>query len=258
MGSVEVQAGKDALTGHAGHARVGLLRNGRLTSAVFAALAIGLVVPATAGATVTGSVTGNAATLTSDGSGDFVRLASSGGLLAHFGVPLTVGGFNSDFDWDSSTAGDQTLGNDGTSSVTYNGAGGDDELIVGGNGNPSSGILAPVTFDGGANTDLETVQDSSATAPRNVTVTSTAVSPAGLAARPYSNVEDLEVETGHANDIVNIASTAPLTKTNAFMNAGDDLVAVADGVDVHNGKLDGASDDSPGTGTGSDTLDFSA
>ena len=70
-------------------------------AASFAATAV----PADA-AVSSASIDGTTATLNLDGANDNVTVSVSGGLLVH---GQTTGGLNSGSDWDSATAGDQTV-----------------------------------------------------------------------------------------------------------------------------------------------------
>jgi Ca2+-binding RTX toxin-like protein len=88
------------------------------------AAATALTLPAAASAAVTGTVTGNTATLTGDAAADTIIISQDNGLLRH-----NLAGFNSNIDFDSAVAGDQTLTTAAT--LTINGGGGDD-IIVGG------------------------------------------------------------------------------------------------------------------------------
>jgi hypothetical protein len=91
-------------------------------AATFAATAV----PADA-AVSSASITGATATLNLDGADDNVTVSVSGGLLVH---GQTTGGLNSGADWDSATAGDQTVPADGTFGIVVNGGGGNDALTV--------------------------------------------------------------------------------------------------------------------------------
>jgi Ca2+-binding RTX toxin-like protein len=103
------------------------IRARRTAALVAAAAAAALALPGAAGAAVTGTVTGNTATLTGDASADTITISQDNGLLQHnLG---TATGFESASDFDSATAGEQTLTDDGT--LTINGGGGDD-IITGG------------------------------------------------------------------------------------------------------------------------------
>ena len=73
------------------------------------------------------SISGTTATLNLDGADDNVTVSVSGGLLVH---GQTTGGLNSGSDWDSATAGDQTVPANGTFTVVVNGGDGNDSLTV--------------------------------------------------------------------------------------------------------------------------------
>src|SRR6266511_3309146 len=98
-------------------------------AAVVTALAASLAATAApAGAAVSSaSINGTTATLNLDGADDNVTVSVSGGLLVH---GQTTGGLNSGSDWDSGTAGDQTVPADGTFTVVVNGGDGNDSLTV--------------------------------------------------------------------------------------------------------------------------------
>jgi Ca2+-binding RTX toxin-like protein len=101
----------------------------RILAALGTALAAGFAataVPADAAVT-SASITGKTATLNLDGADDNVTVSASGGLLVH---GQTTGGLASGSDWDSGTAGDQTVAADGTFSVVINGGDGNDALTV--------------------------------------------------------------------------------------------------------------------------------
>jgi Ca2+-binding RTX toxin-like protein len=93
------------------------------------AAAAALAGPTAANAAVTGAVaaTGTNATLTGDAANDTITIGVTGGLLSH----NALAGFNSDIDFDSATAGDQTL--PATASLTINGGDGDDNITGGPN-----------------------------------------------------------------------------------------------------------------------------
>ena len=126
---------------------------------ILAALGAALVasLAATAGpaeaAVVSASIDGGTATLDLDGADDNVTVSVSGGLLVH---GQTTGGLNSGSDWDSATAGDQTVPADGTFGVLINGGGGNDALTVLAKNTETDG--AKIAGDGGD--DLVTGADS--------------------------------------------------------------------------------------------------
>src|SRR5687768_16599394 len=72
-------------------------------------------------------IDGGTATLDLDAADDNVTVSVSGGLLVH---GQTTGGLNSASDWDSATAGDQTVPADGTFGIVVNGGDGNDALTV--------------------------------------------------------------------------------------------------------------------------------
>jgi Ca2+-binding RTX toxin-like protein len=73
------------------------------------------------------TIVGSTATLNLDGADDNVTVSVSGGLLVHGQV---TGGLASGSDWDSATAGNQTVPADGTFSVVVNGGDGNDSITV--------------------------------------------------------------------------------------------------------------------------------
>jgi len=105
------------------------MKRSRIHAALVAALAASLAataVPAQA-AVSSASINGLTATLNLDGADDNVTVSVAGGLLVH---GQTTGGLNSGSDWDSATAGDQTVAADGTFTVVVNGGEGNDSLTV--------------------------------------------------------------------------------------------------------------------------------
>src|SRR5215208_6086986 len=98
-------------------------------AALAAALAAGFAataVPAQA-AVSSASIDDLTATLNLDGADDNVTVSVVGGLLVH---GQTTGGLASGSDWDSGTAGNQTVPADGTRTVIGNGGGGNDSITV--------------------------------------------------------------------------------------------------------------------------------
>src|SRR5215204_6040066 len=94
-----------------------------------AALAAGLgatAVPAQAAVT-SASIDQLTATLNLDGADDNVTISVAGGVLVH---GQTTGGLNSARDWDSGTAGDQTVPADGTRTVIVNAGEGNDAITI--------------------------------------------------------------------------------------------------------------------------------
>ncbi len=100
-----------------------------ILAALVAALAASFAATAAPAEAAVGSasISGRTATLNLDGADDNVTVSVSGGLLVH---GQTTGGLNSGSDWDSATAGDQTVPADGTFTVVINGGDGNDALTV--------------------------------------------------------------------------------------------------------------------------------
>src|SRR5437764_1105832 len=120
---------------------------GAAVATSFAATAV----PAQA-AVSSASIVGTAATLNLDGADDNVTVSVSGGLLVH---GQTTGGLNSGSDWDSATAGDQTVPADGTFVVVVNGGDGNDALAV----LAKSTEIVTAALNGGSGDDVLTGSD---------------------------------------------------------------------------------------------------
>ena len=104
------------------------MRRTTILAALATALAAFLMAAVPVGAAVSSaSIDGTTATLNFDGADDTETVSVSGGLLVH---TTTGGGLNSTSDWDSTTAGDQTVPADGTFIVVVNGGDGNDALTV--------------------------------------------------------------------------------------------------------------------------------
>jgi Ca2+-binding RTX toxin-like protein len=116
-------------------------------AASFAATAL----PAQA-AVSSASIVGGVATLNLDGADDNVTVSVSGGLLVH---GQTTGGLNSGSDWDSATAGDQTVPANGTFVVVVNGGGGNDSLAV----LAKNSEIVTAALNGGSGDDVLTGSD---------------------------------------------------------------------------------------------------
>ena len=142
------------------HRTLGVRRAAALVAATAAAA---LALPAAANAAVTGAVTGNTATLTGNDANDNIIISVSGANLRH-----NLSGFNSNLDFDSTQAGDQTLtaaagrltidGGDGDDIIvggpnldTLRGGNGDDRLTGGPNNAPKP---AKESIQGGAGNDV--------------------------------------------------------------------------------------------------------
>jgi Ca2+-binding RTX toxin-like protein len=98
------------------------------------------------------SIVGGVATLNLDGADDNVTVSVSGGLLVH---GQTTGGLNSGSDWDSATAGNQTVAADGTFVIVVNGGDGNDSLAV----LAKNSEIVTAALDGGSGDDVLTGSD---------------------------------------------------------------------------------------------------
>jgi Ca2+-binding RTX toxin-like protein len=126
-----------------------------IMAALGAALAVGIAAnatPAHAAATSASFVDGTA-TLNLDGADDNVTVSVANGVFVH---GETTGGLNSIRDWDSATAGDQTVPADGNSKLDINGGAGNDSVTVVAKGTEISSVI----MDGGPGDDVLTGADS--------------------------------------------------------------------------------------------------
>ena len=125
-----------------------------ILAALSAVLAAGIAATATPAdaAVSSASIVGGTATLNLDGADDNVTVSVSGGLLVH---GQTTGGLNSGSDWDSATAGDQTVPADGTFVVVVNGGDGNDSLAV----LAKNSEIVTAALNGGSGDDVLTGSD---------------------------------------------------------------------------------------------------
>ena len=135
-----------------------LSRSVRAVGLAAALAAAALAVPSAASAAYTSATSGGNPTMTGDGAGDQLVISVQGANLAH--NRAADPGFNSAIDFDSGTAGDQTVAN--TASVTVNAGDGDDfvqtspniDTLNGEGGNDRLiGGVGNDTFRGGAGND---------------------------------------------------------------------------------------------------------
>ena len=103
------------------------MRRSPIVAVLGIALAVGFAASPADAALSSASISGTTATLNFDGADDNATVAVSGGLLVH---TASGGGVNSASDWDTGTAGDQTVTADGTFTVVLNGGDGNDSLTV--------------------------------------------------------------------------------------------------------------------------------
>jgi Ca2+-binding RTX toxin-like protein len=133
------------------HRTLGVRRTAALVAATAAAA---LALPAAANAAVTGAVTGDTATLTGNTANDNIAISTSGANLRH-----NLTGFNSDIDFDSAQAGDQTL-TAAAGRLTIDGGGGDDIIVGGPNLDTLRGSDGDDRLTGGPNNAAKPAKES--------------------------------------------------------------------------------------------------
>jgi hypothetical protein len=224
------------------------------SAAVLAVLACGLcAAPASADFTASHSagVGGGVGTVTftgDSGSDVFtIRSATSPnlGFLLHNRFGQGDPGFASQFDFDSTLAGEQRLTDSTASSVIVNaGDGFDNGLFFG--PTPGAGtVQAKLTFNGQGDTD--TIDFFTSDANQSVTLNSNKIDGVFGSQIDYSLVEAATVRTGGGDDTIQVdnALTAP---TVLIANAGNDTLEPAEGASLGNNFR---------AGPGTDTLDYS-
>lgn len=202
------------------------------------------VVPQSVSATLVGTT----ATLTGTAGADAIVIGASGGLLRHNLFSTGNGGFNSDFDFDSTTPGDQTLSaSDPSVIVNINSGNGDDHVTIGDAGAAASTFAATFNIDGGGGNNELTLDDTASATVRTIAITGGSVTGLGGPIN-YSHLAVLDLNAGTGGDTVNVNSTSAATNVNT--GDGDDTVAFADGATLSGGLLDG--------GGGVNTLSYAA
>ncbi|HZE72443.1 MAG TPA: DUF4394 domain-containing protein, partial [Pyrinomonadaceae bacterium] len=219
-----------------------------------ASLKIGIAAPAVLMPGCTCGVTGTVATFTCDAGSDTIVLDTSGGLLHHNRFTAGDPGFNSDFDFDSSAAGDQTLAPSASLVVNVNAGAGDDSVIIGSASAPASTITGRFNIDGEGGNDSVTWEDSADATGRTINVRGDVFQEVfipftGAAVGYGTNVETVTVSAGGGGDTINVIGTSQAAR---FINAGggNDNIIFADAATLNGGNIDG--------GPGIDTLDYSA
>ena len=94
----------------------------------------------------TSTLVGSTATMTAVGSGDTLTITQAGGLFRHNRFIIGDPGYNSDFDFDTTVAGDQTLSST-TGIININAGSGNNTIALG------DGVNIRGTIDGGAGSD---------------------------------------------------------------------------------------------------------
>jgi hypothetical protein len=206
-----------------------------------------LCLPATAQAAWTSNLSGSTATMTGTTNGLLVIDAASDNVR-HNRDSAGDPGFDSEFDFDTVTAGVQPLANVSTSIVDANGDGVGDAFQVGSGTVPASQLQAAVDADGDGGTDNLTFENTADTVQRSYVVGDGEIAGHGGGRVTYADVETLFLNTGTAADDIGVQGPIP-TSTAIDGNTGNDRVAPQDGL-APLPTFDGDS--------GADTYDFGA
>jgi hypothetical protein len=196
------------------------------------------------------TLAGTTATFNGGTACEAITFDQSGGLLRHNRFSAGDPGFNSDFDFDPMTPGDQTLSaTDPAVTVTVNAGGCDDRVTIGSATAPASGLAAAFLINGQAGGDELTINDTANSTARNITINGATSTITGLSGPvTYGTQESLTINAGTGGDTINILgiSGAP---ANVFAGGGDDTVVFGNGA-FSDGLIDG--------GGGQNTLDYTA
>jgi Ca2+-binding RTX toxin-like protein len=189
--------------------------------------------------------TGSGGTLNGDNTSETIIIDVSGGLLRHNRATAGDPGFNSDFDWDTTVGGDQTLPNSGI--VNINSGGGDDVIILGSATSPASALAATFNINGGSQTvsDTLTIDNNEDTTGRTISVGSSTITGIGTLVVSYNAVENLVV--GGSGKLASSADTFNLIQSIGIQvllkgNQGADNFVFTNGVTLLQGTLDGGLD----------------
>lgn len=195
---------------------------------------------------------GTTATFNGSTAADTITFDQSGGLLRHNRFTAGDSGFNSDFDFDPTTPGDQTLSaTDPAVTVIVNGGGSDDSVTIGSATAPASGLATTFQINGQGGGDRLTINDVADATARTIAVNNAGSNLVTGFGGPisYSTMELLTVNAGNGGDTINIQGGATIL-TNINAGGGDDTVKFALGSSLVGGFIDG--------GGGTNTLDYSA
>jgi len=197
------------------------------------------------------TLVGTTATFNGGPACDFIAFDQSGGLLRHNRFSNGDPGFNSDFDFDPTTPGDQTLSaSDPAVNIIVNGGACDDQVIIGSTSASASTLAASFLVNGQGGADSLIVFDAPDITGRTITVNGTTSTITGLGGPiAYTTLEEVSLLAGSGNDTINIQGTSyPITNINA--GNGNDTIVFGDGASLSGGFIDG--------GFGLNHLDYSA
>jgi Ca2+-binding RTX toxin-like protein len=197
-------------------------------------------------------LSGNTATFTSDNSPAellVIRAEAFGphaGLLEHNRFSQADTGFASDFDFDSTQTGEQTLANTAASTVNANGGTSTDSFWVQSGNNGNSIVNAALNFDGNGSTD--TLDMFTSDGPSNITITATSIG--GVTGGPAITYAETEFNILRGNggaDTFHVTAS-PGGPMQVLGGDGDDTFIPDQGTNLGN-RFD--------AGAGSDTVDYS-
>ena len=186
-------------------------------------------------------------TMVGDSDGDFldIRLAPTGDKLAHNRLGLGDANFASQFDFDTTHAGEQILSNSALSSLAINAGAGSDQF------HPfaDSALVPNVTFVGGADGDLVQTHNESSN-PQTITLNGGLIDGifGGHLTHAESEVAIIATSSADADDTVTVASS-PSVPTEISTGPGDDSFTLANNTNLGNQVF---------AGPGTDTLNYSA
>ena len=197
------------------------------------------------------TLAGTTVTFTGNTAQNSIVFDQSGGLLRHNRFTAGDSRFNSDFDFDPMTPGDQTLSATNPAvTVIVNADASDDRVTIGSASAPASSLAATFQINGQGGGDSLVINDSADSTARIVLIDGFNSTITGLGGPiSYGTLENVTVNAGSGGDTINVQGTsAALTSINT--GDGADTVVFGNGATLSGGFIDG--------GPGTDTLDYSS
>jgi hypothetical protein len=188
--------------------------------------------PRGSGHTYTASLVGTTATFEGNASSDTLIFSAAGGLLKHNRFSAGDPGFASDFDFDSTTPGVQTLpATVGSRVVVFTGSG-EDTVVIGTKSAPASSLGAAFSVANGDGVpDVLTIDDSA-----NATALDYVVDPGRISVGSGTLSVDhtgafssIALTTGRASNRVSVLGVRPGDNLALDTKGGTDVVAIGDG-----------------------------
>ncbi len=197
---------------------------------------------------------GDTSTFTGDSADDAVIFDQSGGLIRHNRFTAGDAGFTSDFDFDSTATGDQTLPVASSSSITLNAGDGNDTVTVGSVAAPASGVDGRFIINGEGGTDNVVWDNSADVMARTINIQggtfNQVLIPSIGASVSFGSTpaEAVSVLAGLGDDAIAVSEVG-LVGVSVNAGDGDDTISFTAGATL-GGAIDG--------GAGVDLLDYSA